>query len=103
MTPRTVAHQAALPMKFSRQEYWSGLPLPPPGDLPVPVIKPQSSAFPALAGGFFTTEPPGKLLGPSMLLQMALFHSFFFFWLNIQYSFVYVYHIFLNVSHIFIY
>ena len=78
MTPRTVAHQASLPMKFSRQEYWSGLPLPPPGDLPVPVIEPQSSAFPALAGGFFTTEPPGKLLGPSMLLQMALFHSFFF-------------------------
>ena len=43
-------------MGFSRQEYWSGLPFPPPGDLPNPGIKPTS---PALAGGFFTAEPPG--------------------------------------------
>ena len=42
---------------FSRQEYWSGLPLPSPGDLPNPGIKPES---PTLTGGFFTTEPPGK-------------------------------------------
>ena len=54
------AHQAPLPMGFSRQEYWSGLPCPPPGDLPDPVIKPMSPVTPALAGGFFTTEPPGK-------------------------------------------
>ena len=45
---------------FSRQEHWSGLPFPPPGDLPDPRIKPTSPASPALAGGFFTTEPPGK-------------------------------------------
>ena len=38
-TPRTVAHQAPLSMGFSRQEYWSGLPCPPPGDLPDPGIK----------------------------------------------------------------
>ena len=44
-------------MGFSRQEYWSGLPCPPPGDLPDPGIQPQ---YPALAGGLFTTEPPGK-------------------------------------------
>ena len=44
-------------MEFSRQEYWSGLPCPPPGDLPNPGIKPVP---PALAGGLFTTEPPGK-------------------------------------------
>ena len=44
-------------MKFSRQEYWSGLPFPPPEDLPNPGIKLGS---PALAGRFFTTEPPGK-------------------------------------------
>ena len=44
-------------MGFSRQECWSGLPFLLPGDLPVPGIKP---AFLALAGGFFTTEPPGK-------------------------------------------
>ena len=48
---------APLPMEFSRQEYWSGLPLPPPGDLPNPGIKPAS---PALVGGFFTTESPGN-------------------------------------------
>ena len=52
----TVARQA-LSMGFSRQEYWSGLPFPPPGDLPDPGIEPAS---PALAGGFFTNEPPGK-------------------------------------------
>ena len=43
-------------MGFSRQEYWSGLPCPPPGDLPEPGIKPRSPMFPALAGGFFTTS-----------------------------------------------
>ena len=52
-----VACQAPLFMEFSRQEYWSRLPFPPPGDLPNSGIKPVS---PALAGGFFTTEPPGK-------------------------------------------
>ena len=57
-TPWTVAPQAPLSMEFSRQEYWSGLPFPSPGDLPDPRIKPVSFAFPALAGGFFTTEPP---------------------------------------------
>ena len=55
----TVAHQALLSMEFSRQEYWSRLPFPPPGDLPEPAIEPMSPAF---AGGFFTTEPPGKTL-----------------------------------------
>ena len=49
-------------MGFSRQEYWSRLPFPPPGDLPTPGIKPVSLASPALTGGSFTTEPPGKLL-----------------------------------------
>ena len=44
-------------MEFPRQEYWSGLPCPPPGDLTNPGIKPMS---PALAGGFFTTESPGQ-------------------------------------------
>ena len=54
--PMTVAHQAPLPMGFSRQEYWSGLPSPPPRDLPDPGIEPKSLASPALAGGFFTTS-----------------------------------------------
>ena len=52
----TVAHQAPLPMGFSRQEYWSRLPCPPPGDLPKPGIKPMSLTFPALAVGFFTAS-----------------------------------------------
>ena len=55
VTPWTVAHQAALSMGFSRQEYWSGLPFPSPGDLPDPGIKPTSLTSPALASGFFTT------------------------------------------------
>ena len=52
----TVAHQAPLFIGFSRQEYWSELPCPPPGDLPNPVIKPASLMSPVLAGQFFTTS-----------------------------------------------
>ena len=51
----TVALQAPLSMGLFRQEYWSGLPCPPPGDLPIPGIEPKSLKSPALAGGFFTT------------------------------------------------
>ena len=47
-------------MGFSGQEYWNGLPFPSPGDLLDPGIEPASPASPALAGGFSTTEPPGK-------------------------------------------
>ena len=50
------AHQVPLSMGFSRQEYWSGLPFPTPGDLPNPVIKPMSLESPTLAGRFFTTS-----------------------------------------------
>ena len=60
VTPWTVAHQAPVSMGFSRQEYWRGLPFPPPGDLPNPGTEPASAVSPVLAGGFFTTEPPGK-------------------------------------------
>ena len=56
-TPWTVGRQAPLFTKVPRQEYWSGLPFPSPGDLPNSGIELE---FPALAGGFFTTEPPGK-------------------------------------------
>ena len=58
-TPQTVAHQAPLSMGFSRQEYWSGLPFPSPGDLPAG-YKTMSPASPALANEFFTSAPPGK-------------------------------------------
>ena len=59
VTPQTAARQA-LSMGFARQEYWSGLPFPPPRGLPDPGFELTSLASPALAGGFFTTEPPGK-------------------------------------------
>ena len=54
VTPRTVACQAPLFMDFPRQEYWSRLPFPPPGDLPDPGIKPRS---PALQADSLPTEP----------------------------------------------
>ena len=63
MTPWTVARQAPLSMEFSKQEYWSGLPCPPPWDLPDPGIKPTSLMSLALAGVFFTTVPLGKVFG----------------------------------------
>ena len=49
-------HQPLLSVEFSRQEYWSELPCPPPGDLLDPGIKPMSLMSPALAGGFLTTS-----------------------------------------------
>ena len=61
-----MACQDPLSMGFSRQEYWSGLPFPPPGGLPDPGIKPTSLA---LIGGFLTIEPPGK---PSLLISWSL-------------------------------
>ena len=57
--PWTVVYQASLSMGFSRQEYWSGLPFPSPGDLPDPGIKPMS---PALEADALPSEPPGKPL-----------------------------------------
>ena len=59
-SPWTVAQQAPLSMEFSRQEYWSRLSFLTPGDLPNPGTGSLSLGFPALAGRFFTTEPPGK-------------------------------------------
>ena len=60
VVPWTVARPTLLSMGFSRQEYWSGLPFPSPGDLPDPGIEPQYPVSPALAGRFFSTAPPGK-------------------------------------------
>ena len=56
MTPQTVARHAPLSMGFSRQEYWSGLPFPSPGDLPFPGIEPGSNA---LQADSLPSEPPG--------------------------------------------
>ena len=58
MTPWTVAHQAPLSMEFSRQEDWSELPFPSPGDLPDPGIEPKS---PTLQADSLPTEPPGYI------------------------------------------
>ena len=60
MTPWTVAHQAPLSMGFPKQECWSGLPFPTPGD--IPDLQPKSPRSPAVAVGFFTTMPPGNQL-----------------------------------------
>ena len=56
-TPWTIAYQAPPSMRFSRQEYWSGLPFPSPGDLPYPGIEPRS---PALWADALSSKPPGK-------------------------------------------
>ena len=63
-TPWTVAHRLPLSMGFSRQEYWSGLPCPPPGDLPNPGIK--SLVSPVLAGVFFTISDTWEAPGLSL-------------------------------------
>ena len=59
MTPETETYQAFLSMGFSRQDYWSGLPLPSPGDLPEPGVEPGS---PALQTDSLPSEPPGKTI-----------------------------------------
>ena len=64
VTPWTIDRQAPLSMGLSRQEYWSGLLCPPPGDLPDPGIKPRSLTSPALAGGFFTTRATWEASSP---------------------------------------
>ena len=61
-TLRTVTRQVCFSMGFSRQKHWSGLPFPPPADLPNPEMEPASPASTALAGRFFITESPGKPL-----------------------------------------
>ena len=64
----TAARQAPLSMGFFRQEYWTGLPFPPPGDLPDPGIKPVSPIAPALQADSLPTEPSHQLLNIEMLL-----------------------------------
>ena len=66
VTPWTAAYQRSLSMGFSRQEYWSGLPFPSPGDLPDPRIEPRS---PALQADTLTSELPGKLSGHQAVLD----------------------------------
>ena len=76
-TPWTVACQSSLSMGFPRQEYWSGLPFPSPEDLPNPEIEPK---FPALAGRFFTAEPPGKPLKTIVVHSLSRVQLFMTWW-----------------------
>ena len=69
VTPWTIACQPPLSRRFSRQEYWSGLPFASPGDLPDLGVELMSPASPVLADRFFTTEPPGK---PQLLNKCSL-------------------------------
>ena len=75
----TVAHQVPLSMGFSRQEYWSELPFPPPGDLPNPVIEHVSLTSPALGGRFFTTsatwEAPTRRFAPNAKAGWAILEA----------------------------
>ena len=76
-TPWSVAYQAPLSMEFSRQECWSGLPFPSPGDLPDPGIKPRSPVFQADA---LSSEPPGKpinaqIYNDSHMTKISLSHT----------------------------
>ena len=72
-TPRTATHQAPLSTGFSRQEYWSSLPCPPPGDLSDPGMEPTSPVSPALPGGFFT--PSATSLINKFLLNAYWFQA----------------------------
>ena len=66
--PWTVAHQVPLSMKFSRPEYWSGLPFPSPGDLPDPGLELASLMSPALAGIFFSTNPWQQIIANHIMV-----------------------------------
>ena len=78
----TVAHQVPLSIGFPRKEYWSGLPFPSPGDLPNSGIKLEC---PALAGRFFTTEPPRKPLFKRIMTSKRVANSLFFVFLKMTF------------------
>ena len=72
VTLQTVACQAPLFMRYSRQEYWSGFPFPPLGDLPNPGIESASLVSPALAGRFFTTSTPWEAKTSVVVIVQSL-------------------------------
>ena len=71
VTPWTIAHQASPSMGFLRQEYWSGLPFPPPGDLSDTGIEPMSPVFPTLQADSLLLEPSGKPLVEGDLVSVC--------------------------------
>jgi len=85
---------APLSMGFPRQEYWNGLPFPPPGDLPNPGTEPASPVSPALAGRFFTTEPAGK---PMYVLIYMYLHMYVHVCVSV-YAYIRIYMICVGIS-----
>ena len=77
----TVVYQASLSRRFSRQEYWSELPFPSPGDLPDPGVEPR---YPALQADALPSEPPGKGLGYALLSTKHIMINFPFIRLNVK-------------------
>ena len=75
-TPWTVACQALLSIGFSRQEYWSGLPCPPPGDLPDSGLEPASLMSLHWQVGSLPLAPPGKPIYSTVIIQKKLNHAF---------------------------
>ena len=71
VTPRAVACEAPLAMEFSRQEYWSGLPFSPPGDLPDPGIEPKALVSPALQADSLLFEPSGSCVYVGMCVCVS--------------------------------
>ena len=84
LQPHGLTCQVPLSMELSRQEYWGGLPFSPPRDLPNPGIELVSPEYPALAGGFFTTEPPGK--PHTLYIQCTYIHIHYVICIFITYS-----------------
>ena len=77
MTAWPVAHQAPLFLGFSREEYWSGLPFPPPRDHPNPGITPTSPGSPALAGRLSIPGPPVKPIVNKVCVRVCILSGFF--------------------------
>ena len=93
VTPWTVPNQATLSMGFSTQEYWSGLPFPPPGHLPDLGIEPTSFMSPALKGGFFTTGDTWEVQ-----LWIYIYIYIFDYWLHEHFLIIGN----MNITHVFI-
>ena len=74
-----VMSNSSLSVRFFQQEYWSGFPCPSPGDITGPGIECMSPASPPLAGGFFTTAPPGKPLSAETRQHLNVWDTFLLF------------------------
>ena len=94
-----VTHNSPTSMGFSRQEYWSWLPFPFPGDLPHPGLEPTGSVAPELAGEFFTTESPRK---PYIYIY-AIYMPLYIYIMPYMPLYTYIFYIYIYIMHIYIY